>query len=166
MASNSQTRTSTVFHEIYLSFNIRLKTINNKHLSKYSILSKFQKLTKQQRNKATNKHTHNTLGWTTSFHPPDYYPNDCQVTTPSGRIHAWHRGHGMADDFEKFKLIYNKDVLGGAFPGNDGWVGCVWMKPPWVEMWMNRKLSENACNLVDGFDMEKIGTDFYGNICR
>jgi len=31
------------------------------------------------------------------------------VTTPSGRIHAWHRGHGMADDFEKFKLIYNKD---------------------------------------------------------
>lgn len=31
------------------------------------------------------------------------------VTTPSGRIACWHRGHGVADDFEKFKFIYNKD---------------------------------------------------------
>ena len=32
------------------------------------------------------------------------------VTTPSGRIACWHRGHGVADDFEKFKFIYNKET--------------------------------------------------------
>ena len=30
------------------------------------------------------------------------------VTTPPGRLAAWHRAHRVADDFEKFKLIYNK----------------------------------------------------------
>ena len=31
------------------------------------------------------------------------------VTSPSGHLVAWHRGHGEADDWEKFKLIYNTD---------------------------------------------------------
>ena len=31
------------------------------------------------------------------------------VATPSGRLASWHRGHPKADDFEKFKFIYNKD---------------------------------------------------------
>lgn len=31
------------------------------------------------------------------------------VATPSGRLALWHRGHPEADDFEKFKFIYNKD---------------------------------------------------------
>ncbi|CAJ1430131.1 unnamed protein product [Effrenium voratum] len=31
------------------------------------------------------------------------------VTSPSGQLVAWHRGHGEADDWEKFKLIYNTD---------------------------------------------------------
>ena len=29
------------------------------------------------------------------------------VTSPSAQLVAWHRGHGVADDWEKFKLIYN-----------------------------------------------------------
>lgn len=31
------------------------------------------------------------------------------VTSPSGQLVAWHRGHREADDWEKFKLIYNSD---------------------------------------------------------
>ena len=31
------------------------------------------------------------------------------VTSPSGHLVAWHRGHRDADDWEKFKLIYNTD---------------------------------------------------------
>ena len=31
------------------------------------------------------------------------------VTSPSAQLVAWHRGHGVADDWEKFKLIYNSD---------------------------------------------------------
>ena len=39
------------------------------------------------------------------------------MTTPSGRIACWHRGHGVADDFEKFKFIYNKET-GREFTGD------------------------------------------------
>ena len=46
--------------------------------------------------------------------PPGYVSLKTQhgtylVTTPPGRLASWHRGRRFADDFEKFKFIYNKD---------------------------------------------------------
>lgn len=35
------------------------------------------------------------------------------VTAPGGQLVAWHRGHGEADDWEKFKLIYNSEPGAG-----------------------------------------------------
>lgn len=54
----------------------------------------------------------------------------------------------MADDFEKFKLIYNKDVFWGGISRN-------WLAELVVFGWNLPKY------LVDGFDMEKMSIAIY-----
>lgn len=49
---------------------------------------------------------HHTRGYVSLMSNHDTY----LVTSPSGQLVAWHRGHREADDWEKFKLIYNSDA--------------------------------------------------------
>ncbi|CAJ1381610.1 unnamed protein product [Effrenium voratum] len=57
------------------------------------------------------------------------------VTSPSGQLVAWHRGHGEADDWEKFKLIYNTDAPWGAFGS-----ACAQKIGRWNETWNEPRL--------------------------